>query len=177
LHPVRTRVLLVLFATLCFPAGSPAVAVELALPPLNERLPVLPPEIRAAPEKPVVEAPDARGLLESCKEPVFTDCFRLWRPPVPDPPAPPGSAKGPGGGKGGDTPPGSAPPGGDPPPPPPPYVPPPPRPDLDEADYNALLKAMKEAGVDQKSVVVTPPKDGSSVITLEPKQKPRQTKP
>ena len=60
----------------------PGLVEELDVPP-EEPLPPEPQELPVAPIGPVVTAPDAHGVVTSCEEAAFTDCFRLWRPPVP----------------------------------------------------------------------------------------------
>ena len=46
--------------------------------------------------------------------------------------------------------------------------PPTPQPDADQATYDALVKAMKEAGLEGKLPMPDPPKDGSTTMQLGP---------
>ncbi|ANC91345.1 hypothetical protein A6A40_05180 [Azospirillum humicireducens] len=142
---------------------EPDVPPEDPLPPLPQPLPV-------APDEPLVIAPDAVELLKECKQPAFTDCFRLWQPPPP-PPEPEKETAGP-----------------PPPPPPPPRidpnaprqpaqggpVPPPPADQAkeaaaaaaDRATLDALSKALKDSGLDGK-VLLTNPGDGDPTLKLD----------
>lgn len=142
------------------------------LPPLPREFPIIPPE-------PVFAAPDAAELLKACKEPTFTDCFRLWQPPPPPPPEPEPER-------------GTA---GASPSPPDPNAPrepaqggpvPPPSPDpakaaaaaaADKATFDALAKALKDSGLDGKVLLTNPTADGP---TLKLESKPpvqMRTKP
>lgn len=141
---------------------EPEVPPEDPLPPPPEPLPV-------APDEPVIVAPDAVELLKECKQPVFTDCFRLWQPPPP-PPAPPEPEK--------DT------AGPAPPAPPDPRAPRepaqggpvPPRPSdpgkeaaaaaADRATLDALSKALKDSGLGDK-VLLTNPAGGDPTLKLD----------
>ncbi|CAO3406612.1 hypothetical protein [Azospirillum largimobile] len=142
---------------------EPDVPPEDPLPPPPQPLPV-------APDEPLVVAPDAVELLKECKQPAFTDCFRLWQPPPP-PPEPEKDTAGP-----------------PPPPPPPPRIDPnaprqpaqggpvpPPPPDqakeaaaaaADRATLDALSKALKDSGLDGK-VLLTNPNGGDPTLKLE----------
>jgi len=169
-----------------------ALAVLLALriavfPPLEE--PAVPPEGQPPPRAPNLGvaapdpkhlAPDPHGLLTSCDNPVFTECFKNWRPPPPPPEPekpPPGEMKsGPEGG-------GASAPGPKPPAPPPDAAnppakppepgfgtgsPPPPNPTADKATYDALVDAIRESGLEGKVLLPEPPKDGNTTLELAP---------
>ncbi len=173
---VPVRVLTVLLAFLLLPGT--AAAVEPALPPgyveevenpPEDPLPPPPAELPAAPVGPVVTAPDAQELLKACEQATFTDCFRLWRPPPPPPEEEPRQAL-------------QAP---SPPAPGEPRLPavggplvgtpPPPDAAADRATYDALLRALKETGLDGTILMPDPPKDGSATMQLDPK--PNRTAP
>jgi hypothetical protein len=144
------------------PALPPGYVEEPETPP-EDPLPKPPEEFPPAPVGPVVTAPDAHDLLKACKELTFTDCFRLWKPPPPPPeeekkeakkvplpldpktprkPAEGGPLTGP---------------------------PPLPNPEADQATYNALVRALKETGLEGKVLMPEPPKDGSTTLQLDPK--------
>ena len=142
---------------------EPDVPPEDPLPPPPQPLPL-------APDEPLVIAPDAVELLKECKQPAFTDCFRLWQPPPP-PPEPEKETAGP-----------------PPAPPPPPRIDPnaprqpaqggpvpPPPPDqakeaaaaaADRATLDALSKALKDSGLDGK-VLLTNPGGGDPTLKLD----------
>lgn len=142
---------------------EPDVPPEDPLPPPPQPLPM-------APDEPLFVAPDAVELLKECKQPAFTDCFRLWQPPPP-PPEPEKDTAGP-----------------PPPPPPPPRIDPnaprqpaqggpvpPPPPDqakeaaaaaADRATLDALSKALKDSGLDGK-VLLTNPNGGDPTLKLD----------
>lgn len=173
--PVRflTALLPLLFladlAVAAEPALPPGYVEEVETPP-EDPLPPVPEEFPLAPLGPVVTAPDPHTLLKECKESTFTDCFRLWQPPPPPPEEEKKEAR--------QTPP--SPP--DPKEPRQPAVggpltgpPPAPNPEADQATYEALVRAMKETGLDQKILVPEPPKDGSTTLQLDPK--PNKTAP
>ncbi len=145
--------------------------------PPEDPLPPPPREFQIAPTDPLVEAPDAAELLKACKEPTFTDCFRLWQPPPPPPPEPEPEK---------DT-------AGRPPPGPPdpkaprepaqggPVPPPPPNPAKeaataaeDKATFDALAKALKDSGLDGKVLLTNPTGDGP---TLKLDSKPAKAAP
>lgn len=153
-------------------AAWPALAQEEGDVPPEPPLPPTPPEMPLAPPGPMVTAPDAAALLKECKDADFIGCFRDWKPPPPPPEEPKKeSAK-----------------AGEPPLPPDPKaprepavpggnyggVPPAPNPAADQATYEALVKALKESGLDGKVMLPTPPKDGSTTLQLEP---PKQKAP
>ncbi len=152
--------------------------------PPEDPLPPLPRDFPIIPSDPVVTAPDAAELLKACKEPTFTDCFRLWQPPPPPPPEPEPER-------------GTA---GGPPPPPDPNAPrepakggplplPPPDPAkaaaaaaADKATLDALAKALKDTGLDGKVLLTNPAAGGPSTdgptlkLEFKPSPQPR-TKP
>ncbi|HYG85816.1 MAG TPA: hypothetical protein VD978_06125 [Azospirillum sp.] len=137
-------------------------------------LPKPPAEMPLAPSGPVVLGPDARELLvEQCKDPDFVACFKTWRPPEPPPEPEKKEAK--------TTPP----PAPDPGAPRDPAVggplvgpPPVPQPEADQASYDALVKVMREAGLEGKVMLPSPPKDGSTTMELSPpKATPTKTDP
>lgn len=156
-------------------------------PPLEE--PSVPPEgpppprapdLGAASTDPEHLAPDPLGLLTSCDDPVFTECFKKWRPPPPPPEPekpPPVEANPETGGA-------SAPPAPRPEAPPPPDAPkppekppepgfgtgspPPPNPTADKATYDALVDAIRESGLEGKVLLPEPPKDGNTTLELAP---------
>ncbi len=164
----------------------PTAPIRLPLPPgyveepdepPEDPLPPLPREFQIAPTDPLFEAPDAAELLKACKEPTFTDCFRLWQPPPPPPPEPEPEK---------DT-------AGRPPPGPPdpkaprepaqggPVPPPPPNPAKeaataaeDKATFDALAKALKDSGLDGKVLLTNPTGDGP---TLKLDSKPSKAPP
>ncbi len=147
--------------------------------PPEDPLPPLPREFPIAPPDPAVAAPDAAELLKACKQPAFTDCFRLWQPPPPPPPEPEPE-------KETDT--------AQPTPPGPPdrNAPrdpaqggpvPPPQADpqreaaaaaADRATFESLAKALKESGLDGKVLLTNPSGDGP---TLRLDTKPNRTNP
>nr|WP_301311556.1 hypothetical protein [Azospirillum lipoferum] len=149
-------------------APLPPGYVEEPETPPEDPLPPPPRPLPVAPDEPQVVAPDAAGLLKECKQPTFTDCFRLWQPPPPPPPEPEKETAG--------TP--------SPPPPPDSKAPrepaqggpvPPPPPDpakeaaaaaADRATFDALSKALKDSGLDGK-VLLTDPKGGDPVLKLD----------
>lgn len=173
------------------------LAAQIAVfPPLEE--PAVPPEgpppphapnLGVATVDPGARAPDARDLLIGCDDPVFTECFKKWRPPPPPPPPPvpePPSASAP------PTPP---PPAADPakspekppadkPPEKPPAAdkppekpeepgfgkgsPPAPNPTADKATYDELVKAIHDMGLDGKVLLPEPPKGGNATMELNP---------
>ena len=163
----------------------PTAPIRLPLPPgyveepdepPEDPLPPLPREFQIAPTDPLFEAPDAAELLKACKEPTFTDCFRLWQPPPPPPEPEPEK----------DT-------AGRPPPGPPdpkaprepalggPVPPPPPNPAKeaataaeDKATFDALAKALKDSGLDGKVLLTNPTGDGP---TLKLDSKPSKAPP
>lgn len=150
-----------------------ALTQELDNPP-EDPPPRPPPDLPLAPSQPVVRAPDARDLLTGCDQPLFTDCFRMWQPPSPPPPAPPPPRRA-------DT----APSAGAPPPADPksPIRPaqaggaspsPPPAPDpaaaaADRATYDALVRAVRDAGLEGRILMPDAPTDGSATLRLEEK--------
>ena len=132
-------------------AGEPADAPPAAAP-------------AAASDEPL--APEAREVLRACRDPIFIDCFKTWRPEEvrPRPPAP--------------QPPPAPPRAPAPPPddkkaeikkPPPPRVPEKPKdmPDPDLPTFNALLRAIQDLGLQGSLHLSGPPKNGS--VTLEAK--------
>lgn len=148
-----------------FPPGY----VEEPENPPEDPLPPLPRELDIAPSEPIYEAPDAAELLKMCKEPTFTDCFRLWRPPPPPPPPPPEPEPDPSVARG--TPPPSPdqktprePAKGGPVPQPPPN---PARDaaaaEADKATFDALAKALKDSGLDGKVMLINPAGDGPTL--------------
>lgn len=158
------RFVLCLTAALC--AAVPAFAQDPEVVP-EDPLPPPPPELPIAPVGPVATAPDARDLLKECDEEAFTDCFRLWRPPPPpepEPPSsepastagiPPGAPREPAVGGAASTP-----------------GPPPPAPTAeDQATYDALVRAMKETGLDGKILLPPPPLGGAAPPAAQPPQK------
>lgn len=148
----------------------PGYVEEPDVPP-EDPLPEPPAELPLAPIGPVVTAPDARDLLKACKEVSFTDCFRLWQPPPPPPGPERKEAKAP--------------------PPPPPAdpnaprqparggplsgPPPAPNPASERATYDALVKALKESGLEGTIVMPPPPKDGGTILEVDPRA--RKTRP
>lgn len=137
---------------------EPEVAPEDPLPPMPDEFP-------PAPVGPVMTAPDAHGLLKACKEATFTDCFRLWRPPPLPPEDETREAR-------------QAPlpfdariPRRKPEPGPLVGTPPAPDPAADQATYEALVRALKETGLEGKVLIPEPPKEGSTILELDPKQK------
>ncbi|NUB12126.1 hypothetical protein GAY28_05000 [Azospirillum brasilense] len=177
--PLRVPIALLSMAFLAF-AGT-AAAAERVLPPgfveeppvaPEDPLPPEPAEFPPAPFSPLVVAPDPKELLKACKEATFTDCFRLWRPPPPPPKAETREAR--------DVP--QPPP--DPnaprkPPEPGPLsgTPPAPNPAADQATYDALVKALKDSGLDGKVMLPEPPKDGGTVLRLDPRSNKAAPKP
>ncbi len=177
--PLRVPIALLSLAFLAF-AGT-AAAVERVLPPgfveeppvaPEDPLPPEPAEFPPAPFSPLVVAPDPKELLKACKEATFTDGFRLWRPPPPTPKEEAREAR--------DVP--QAPP--DPnaprkPPEPGPLTgtPPAPNPAADQATYDALVKALKDSGLDGKVMLPEPPKDGGTVLRLDPRSNKAVPKP
>lgn len=146
------------------PALPPGYVEEPENPP-EDPLPPMPEDFPPAPIGPIVTAPDPRSLLKECKEPSFTDCFRLWRPPPPPPEDERKEAR-------------QAPLPLDPkkvprkPVEPGPLVgsPPAPNPAADQETYEALVKALKETGLQGKVLIPEPPRDGSTILELDPKQ-------
>lgn len=156
-------------------AAWPALAQEDAsdVPP-EPPLPPTPTEMPHAPVGPVVTAPDPAALLKECKDAAFIDCFREWKPPPP--PEEPkkeaakaGESSAPPGPKGPREP---AQPGGT-------YggAPPAANPEADQATYEALVKALKDSGLQGKVMLPTPPKDGSTTLQLEPPNRKAPSKP
>ena len=150
------------------PALPPGYVEEVENPP-EDPLPPVPEEFPLAPLGPVVTAPDPHTLLKECKEATFTDCFRLWQPPPPPPEEEKKAAR-------------QSPLPPDPNEPRQPAVggpltgtPPAPNPEADQATYEALIKALKETGVDKNILMPEPPKDGSTTLQLDPK--PNRTAP
>lgn len=171
------RLLLALLAALMpavFLASAAVAAADPVLPPgyveepevpPEDPLPPMPDDFPPAPVGPVVTAPDARELLKECKEASFTDCFRLWRPPPPPPEEETKEAR-------------QSPlpfdvkiPPRKPDPGPLVGTPPAPNPAADQATYESLVKALKETGLEGKVLIPEPPKDGSTILELDPKQK------
>lgn len=171
------RALLVLIVLLL--ATSPVRADDPTTDSPEPPLPKAPPEMPVAPSGPLVVGPDARELLvEQCKEENFVECFRKWRPPPPPAPPPEPEKKE---AKADEPPPPASPP--DPNAPRDPAVggplvgpPPTPNPEADQATYDALVKAMKEAGLEGKVPIPGPPQDGSTTMELAP-PKPAAAKP
>ncbi|WP_051340568.1 hypothetical protein [Azospirillum halopraeferens] len=145
-------------------AGDP----DADLPPPEAPLPPPPPRLPVAPPTPVVLAPDARDLLGACREPTFTDCFRLWEPPPPPPPPPPPAAAAP---PAPGTPRQPAEPGGLTG-----GTPPAPDPAADRATYDALVRAIRDAGLDGKILLPEPPADGNALMKLNPSASPNANK-
>ncbi|HEY0836482.1 MAG TPA: hypothetical protein VGE72_21415 [Azospirillum sp.] len=169
LSPIRLLAILLLVTV-------PALAQEDASDaPPEPPLPPTPTELPYAPVGPVVTAPDPAGLLKECKEAEFIDCFRGWKPPPPPPPEDPkkeaAKADGPPLPPDPKAPREPAQPGGN-------YggVPPAPNPEADQATYEALVKALKDSGLQDK-VKLPPPKDGSTTIQLEPPNRKAPSKP
>lgn len=180
LHRIPLRVLTLLLPLGLLAFAGAAASAEPVLPPgfveepptaPEDTLPPEPAEFPPAPFSPLVVAPDPRELLKACKEASFTDCFRLWRPPPPPPeetreardgPAPPIDPNAP-----------------RKPPEPGPLVgtPPAPNPAADQATYDALLKALKDSGLDGKVMLPDPPKDGGTVLRLDPRSNKAAPKP
>ncbi|CAO3422598.1 hypothetical protein [Azospirillum endophyticum] len=148
----------------------PGYVEEPEVPP-EDPLPLPPKPFPLVPDEPLVVAPDAAGLLKECKQPAFTDCFRLWQPPPPPPPEPEKETAG--------AP--AAPSPLDPANPKAPREPaqggpvPPPSPDpakaaaaaaADRATFDALSKALKDSGLDGR-VLLTDPKGGDPVLKLD----------
>lgn len=163
----QVRAALLATAVLACVPTSAVRSQEVEVPP-EDPLPPPPPELAVAPVQPVVVAPDARDLLIQCADPTFTDCFRNWRPPPPPPPPPPAkdgkrdTAAAP---PDPNTPVKPAEPGGADP------APKPPVPDAatqaakdaaDRATYEALVRAVKETGLEGKIVLPEPPKAAAS---------------
>jgi len=158
--------LLVLFlavTAVAEPTLPPGYVEEPEVPP-EDPLPPPPAEFPMAPLGPVVNAPDPHTLLKECKESTFTDCFRLWQPPPPPPEEEKKEAR-------------QSPSPPDPSQPRQPAVggpltgpPPAPNPEADQATYEALVKALKETGVDKNILMLEPPKDGSATLQIDPKQ-------
>jgi len=170
--PVRLSRLLPILLVAAWPAFAQDEASDV---PPEPPLPPTPTEMPQAPVGPVVTAPDPAALLKECKDAAFIDCFRDWKPPPPppeepkkdtaragEPPRPPDpkaprEPAQPGGNYGG--------------------VPPAANPEADQATYNALVKALKEAGLQGKVTLPTPPKDGSTTLQIEPPNKKAPPKP
>jgi len=136
-------------------------------------------------------APEAREVLRTCREPIFIDCFREWRPGM-EKPRPPPVQQGP------RLPPPRAqtPPAGEdkadaakpedkkpaekkapdaaaadkkPPEPKPAAQPPPePKPDPDLPIYEALLRAIREQGLQDRLHLGGPPRDGAVNLEIAP---------
>jgi len=161
------------------PSPLPPGYVEEPETPPEDPLPPPPREFPVIPDVPLVTAPDAVELLKACKEPAFTDCFRMWQPPPPPPPLPEletGTAR------------------LSPPPPPDPALPrdpalggpvkPPPSDPAkaaasaaaDKATFDALAKALKESGLDGK-VLLTNPAGGDPTLKLDSQPDKTPTKP
>ncbi|WP_431856389.1 hypothetical protein [Azospirillum sp.] len=165
----------VLLALLLLLTTVPAFAQDADDSP-EPPLPKAPPEMPLASAAPIVLGPDPRELLvEQCKDEDFVECFKKWRPPPPPAPPPEPEKKE---AKAAEPP---APP--DPNAPREPAVggplvgpPPEPNPAADQATYDALVKAMKEAGLDGKVTLPGPPQDGSATMELAP-PKPVAPKP
>lgn len=165
--PVSVRAFLALVLLL---AASPAFAQDVTDDAPEPPLPRPPAEIPMAPPGPVVLGPDARELLvDQCKEQDFVECFKKWRPPAPPPPTPEPEKKE------------AKASASEPPAPPDPNAPrdpavggplvgppPTPQPEADQATYEALVKAMKEAGLEGKIGMPNPPQDGSATMELAP---------
>lgn len=173
--PVPVRALLVLFLLL---VAAPAFADDVADDAPEPPLPRPPAAMPLAPPGPVVLGPDPHELLvEQCKDPDFVECFKNWRPPAPPPPPPEPEKKE---AKATEPP---APP--DPNAPRDPAVvgplvgpPPTPQPQADQATYEALVKAMREAGLEGKVGMPDPPQGGSSTMELAPaKPDPKKKAP
>ena len=176
--PVPVRALLVLFLLL---VAAPAFADDVLDDAPEPPLPRPPAEMPLAPPGPVVLGPDPHELLvDQCKDQQFVDCFKNWRPPAPPPPPPEPEKK-----EAKAT---------EPPTPPDPNAPrdpaaggplvgppPTPQPEADQATYEALVKAMKEAGLEGKVGMPNPPQGGSSTMELAPAKaataKPDSQKP
>ncbi|WP_042704350.1 hypothetical protein [Azospirillum sp. B506] len=144
----------------------PGYVEEPETPP-EDPLPPPPKPLSVAPDEPQVVAPDAAELLKECKQPAFTDCFRLWQPPPP-PPEPEKDTAGP--------PPAPLPPdpkaprepaqGGPVPPPPPDPAKEAAAAAADRATFDALSKALKDSGLGGK-VLLSDPKGGDPVLKLD----------
>lgn len=147
-------------------AAVPAAAVptvELDRPP-EDPLPLPPPPPTYAPASPVVMAPDVPDLLRDCAaETTFIDCIRQWQPPPPPPPPAPRPARTPPPAPA-DAPRAPAEPGAASTTPPPR----PPEPQADRATYEALVNAVREAGLEGKILLPDPPTDGNTVLKLDP---------
>ncbi len=156
------RALLVLSLLL---AAAPAFADDLSGDAPEPPLPQPPAVMPLASTGPVVLGPDTHELLtEQCKDQDFGACFKNWRPPPPPPEPEKKEAKA-------AEPPAQLPPGA----PREPAVggplvgpPPTPQPEADQATYDALVKAMKEAGLDGKVLMPDPPQDGGTIMQLAP---------
>ena len=169
----------------------------------------------AGPAKPV--APEAREVLRTCRDPIFIDCFKGWRPgmerPRPQPapadgkqPPPPPNAQtpppdNPDAKKADDAKPDEQKPdtpapddkkaaeeraaaakraadakkAAEPKPPPPPPTPPAkapppaaPKPDPDLPIYEALMRAIREQGLQDRLRIDGPPKDGAVNLEIAP---------
>lgn len=160
---VSVRPVVLLAVALC--AAAPAFAQDPEVVP-EDPLPPPPAQLPLAPVGPVATAPDARDLLKECGEESFTDCFRLWRPPPPpepeppSPPAatagiPPGAPREPAVGSAASTP-----------------GPPPPGPTAeDQATYDALVRAVREAGLENRILLPPPPLGTDASPSATPLQK------
>ena len=160
-----------LLALLLLLSTAPAFAQDAPDDSPEPPLPKPPAEMPLAPPGPVVVGPDARELLvEQCTDQDFVECFKKWRPPPPPPPpAEPEKKEA----KATEPPAPPAPP--DPNAPRDPAVggplvgpPPVPNPEADMATYEALVRAMKEAGLEGKVPMPNPPQDGSTTMELVP---------
>lgn len=149
------------------PLAAPALADDTVDEAPEPPLPKPPAEMPLASSGPVVQGPDPYELLvEQCKDQDFVTCFKTWRPPPPPPPPPEPEKK-----EARTEPPGTP----DPKAPRDPAVggpltgpPPTPQPAADQATYEALVKAMKEAGLEGKVPLPGPPQDGSTTMELSP---------
>lgn len=154
-------------------AAVPALADDLSEEAPEPPMPQAPKEMPVASDGPAVLGPDPRELLvEQCKDENFVACFKKWRPPPP-PPEPEKPEPATKEAKATEPPPPPSPP--DPNAPRDPAAggpltgpPPAPNPQADKATYDALVKAMKDAGLEGKVPFPSPPQDGSSTMELAP---------
>lgn len=160
----------------CAGAESPTPAAEPAPSPIPAASPAAQdqphPPAATEGEDPKSIAPSAREVLRTCRDPIFIDCFKNWRPTTPAPPEPPRPPPGPRHPEAAKSEPPQA--KAAKPPPPPPKPPAPAKPALpapaeaDLATFNALMQSIRDQGLTGALNLDGPPQGGSVTLHVNP---------